>query len=112
MFQRRAFFFMYAIFELGGMQWKVREKETLRVPTLEIEPGKPVEIDRVLFVADDQNVKIGNPTVEGARIEASVVSHGKGDKILVFKKKRRKNYKVLRGHRQQYTEIRIEKITA
>ena len=103
---------MYAIVEVGGMQWKVQEKQTLRVPLIEMEPGKPVQFDRVLLVADDQNVKIGRPVVEGAKVDATVVSHGKGDKVLVFKKKRRKNYKKLRGHRQQYSEIRIEKITA
>jgi len=103
---------MYAIVEVGGMQWKVQEKQTLRVPLIEMEPGKPVQFDRVLLVADDQTVKIGRPVVEGAKVDATVVSHGKGDKVLVFKKKRRKNYKKLRGHRQQYSEIRIEKITA
>jgi large subunit ribosomal protein L21 len=103
---------MYAIMELGGMQWRVEEKSTLRVPTLEAEPGKPVLIDKVLLVADGDQVKVGRPTVAGAKVEATVVSHGKADKVMIFKKKRRKNYKVTRGHRQPYTEIRIEKITA
>jgi large subunit ribosomal protein L21 len=103
---------MYAIVELSGIQLKVQEKQNLRVPLMEIEPGKPVLFEKVLMVADDQNVKIGQPVVAGAKIEATVVSHGKADKILDFKKKRRKNYKVLRGHRQRFTEIRIEKITA
>jgi large subunit ribosomal protein L21 len=103
---------MYAIVEMAGIQVKVREKQTLRVPLMETEPGKPVLMDRVLLVADDANVKIGRPVVEGAKIEATVVSHGRADKILVFKKKRRKNYKKLRGHRQPFTEIKIEKITA
>jgi large subunit ribosomal protein L21 len=103
---------MYAIVEVGGMQWKVQEKQILCVPSMETEPGKTVQIDKVLLIADDQNVKIGRPTVAGAKVEATVVSHGKNDKVLIFKKKRRKNYKVLRGHRQPFTEIRIEKITA
>jgi len=103
---------MYAIVELAGIQLKVQEKQTLRVPLMETEPGKPVQFEKVLLVADDQNIKIGQPTVAGASIEATVLSHGKADKILVFKKKRRKNYKVLRGHRQRFTEIRIGKITA
>ncbi|RPI97479.1 MAG: 50S ribosomal protein L21 [Spirochaetales bacterium] len=103
---------MYAIVEMGGMQWKVQEKQTLRVPLMETEPGKPVQFDKVLLVADDQNIKIGRPVLDGAKVDATVVSHGKADKILVFKKKRRKNYKKLRGHRQPYSEIRIEKITA
>lgn len=103
---------MYAIVELAGMQWKVQEKQTLRVPSVTAEPGKSISIDQVLLIADGQNVKVGLPTVPGAKVEATVVSHGKGDKVLIFKKKRRKNYKVLRGHRQPFTEIRIEKITA
>ena len=103
---------MYAIVELAGIQLKVQEKQTLRVPLMETEPGKPVQFEKVLLVSDDQNIKIGQPVVAGAIIEATVLSHGKADKILVFKKKRRKNYKVMRGHRQRYTEIRIEKITS
>jgi large subunit ribosomal protein L21 len=103
---------MYAIMELGGMQWRVEEKSTLRVPTLETEPGKPVLIEKVLLVADGDQIKVGCPTVSGAKVEATVVSHGKADKVMIFKKKRRKNYKVTRGHRQPYTEIRIEKISA
>jgi len=102
---------MYAIVEMGGMQRKVQEKQTLRVPLIEAEPGKPVQFDKVLLVADDQDVKIGRPVLAGAKVDATVVSHGKGDKVMVFKKKRRKNYKTLRGHRQRFTEIRIEKIT-
>ncbi len=101
---------MYAIVELGGMQWKVEEKQTLRVPSIETEPGKPVQMDQVLLVADGDKIQVGRPTVAGAKVEATVVSHGKADKVMVFKKKRRKNYKVLRGHRQPFTEIRIEKI--
>ena len=103
---------MYAIMELGGMQWKVEEKSTLRVPTLETEPGKSVLIEQVLLVADGDQIKVGRPMVSGAKVEATVVSHGKADKVMIFKKKRRKNYKVTRGHRQPYTMIRIEKISA
>jgi large subunit ribosomal protein L21 len=104
--------YMYAIIELGGMQWKVREKQTLRVPLIELEPGKPVQIDKVLLFADEQNIQIGRPNLPGAMVEATVVSHGKGDKILIFKKKRKKTYQKRQGHRQRYTEIRIDKITA
>ncbi|MDM7925593.1 MAG: 50S ribosomal protein L21 [bacterium] len=103
---------MYAIMELGGMQWKVEEKSTLRVPTIETEPGKSVLIDKVLLVADGDQVKVGCPMVPGAKVEATVVSHGKADKVMIFKKKRRKNYQLKRGHRQPYTEIRIDKISA
>jgi large subunit ribosomal protein L21 len=105
-------FFMYAIMEMGGMQWKVQEKQTLRVPLIDVEPGKPVQIEKVLLVADGDKIKVGRPVVSGVKVEATVVAHGKADKIMVFKKKRRKNYKVTKGHRQDFTEIRIEKITA
>ena len=102
---------MYAIVEIGGMQWKVAKKDTLRVPMIELDPGKSLEFDRVLLVVDDENVEIGKPVVPHAKIKATVVSHGKDKKIKVFKKKRRKNYKVIRGHRQDFTEITIDQIT-
>jgi len=102
---------MYAIVEIGGMQWKVAQKDTLRVPRIELDPGKSLEFDRVLLVVDKENVEIGKPVVPHAKIKATVVSHGKDKKIKVFKKKRRKNYKVLKGHRQDFTEITIDQIT-
>ena len=101
---------MYAIVEVSGMQCKVTGKETIRVPKLEIEPGKSLILDRVLLVVDKDNVKVGKPLVSNAKIKATVVVHKKAPKIKVFKKKRRKNYQVLRGHRQEYTEIRIDSI--
>ena len=101
---------MYAIVEVSGMQCKVTGKETIRVPKLEIEPGKSLVLDRVLLVVDKDNVKVGKPLVSNAKIQATVVAHKKSPKIKVFKKKRRKNYQVLRGHRQEYTEIRIDSI--
>ena len=103
---------MYAIVEFGGLQWKIQEKETLRVPSIDIEPGKSVKIDKVLLVADGDKIRVGRPTVLEAKVEATVVSHGKAGKVMIFKKKRRKNYQVTRGHRQPFTEIRIEKISA
>ncbi len=102
---------MYAIVEMGGMQWRVTETQILRVPKLKEEPGKTVDFDRVLLVADQDRVNVGKPVVKGAKVMAKVVSHGKGNKVLVFKKKSKKNYEKLRGHRQEFTEIRIEKIT-
>jgi large subunit ribosomal protein L21 len=102
---------MYAIIEMGGMQWKVTETQTLRIPKLNEEPGKTVVCDKILLVADEDRVNIGKPMVKGAKVQATVVSHGKGGKILVFKKKSKKNYEKLRGHRQEYTNIRIDKIT-
>ena len=102
---------MYAIVEVGGMQWKVSKAVTLRVPKIDQEPGKSVELDKVLLVVDKQQVSIGTPWVDNALVKAKIVSHGKADKIQVFKKKRRKGYKVHKGHRQDYTELRIEGIT-
>ena len=102
---------MYAIVEVGGMQWKVSKAVTLRVPKIDQEPGKSVELDKVLLIVDKQQVSIGRPWVDNALVKAKIVSHGKADKIQVFKKKRRKGYKVHKGHRQDYTELRIEGIT-
>ncbi len=102
---------MYAIVEVAGKQCKVQEKETLEVPRLPQEAGASIQLDRVLFIGGSENVLIGKPFLPNASVTATVLSHGKGDKVLIFKKKRRKNYKVLKGHRQPYTKIRIEKIS-
>ena len=102
---------MYAIVEMGGMQWKVTKAMTLRVPRIDEEPGKPVEFDRILLIVNKDKVDIGTPWIKNARVKATVVSHGKAKKIKVFKKKRRKDYKVLKGHRQDFTELRIDGIT-
>jgi large subunit ribosomal protein L21 len=101
---------MYAVIEVAGVQCKVAGEKTIRVPKLEIEPGKSLELDRVLLVVDEDKVNIGKPLVANVKVKATVVAHGKADKVKVFKKKRRKNYKVLKGHRQEYTEIRIDSI--
>ena len=103
---------MYAIVEIGGLQWKAEEAKVLRVPKMNIEPGKSVNLDQVLLLVDKENVQIGTPVLKGAQIQAKVLSHGKDKKVMVFKKKRRKDYKVKKGHRQEYTEIQIEKIVA
>lgn len=102
---------MYAIVEMGGMQWKVTKAMTLRVPRIDKEPGKPVEFDRVLLIVDKGKVDIGTPWIKNARVKATVVSHGKAKKVKVFKKKRRKDYKVLKGHRQDFTELRVDGIS-
>lgn len=102
---------MYAVVEVGGMQWKVSKSVTIRVPKMEEETGKSVELDRVLLVVDNAKVNIGKPLVPNAKVKATVLSHGRAKKVRVFKKKRRKNYKVLRGHRQDYTELRIDRIS-
>lgn len=102
---------MYAVVEIGGMQWKVSEAETICVPKMKAEPGKTVDLGRILLLVDKDKVNIGNPVLSGTKVKATVVSHGKAEKIKVFKKKRRKNYKVLKGHRQEYTELRIDRIS-
>jgi large subunit ribosomal protein L21 len=94
----------YAIIKTGGKQFSVEEGQTLRVPTIEEKEGKKVEID-ALVSGEGKNAKIG-----GATVKATVVGHGRGEKIIVFKKKRRKQYKRTQGHRQNYTEIKIDKI--
>ncbi|MBN1779645.1 50S ribosomal protein L21 [bacterium] len=102
---------MYAIVEVGGAQFKVTKSAVVSVPKMNIEPGKSVDLDRVLLIVDDKSVNIGNPVVKNAVVKATVVDHGKDGKVLVFKKKRRKTYRVLRGHRQQYTQLKIENIS-
>jgi large subunit ribosomal protein L21 len=101
---------MYAIVDIAGQQFKVSKGQKLKVHRLEAEEGKHVELDNVLLVSDGKTVSVGTPKVDGVRISAKVLSHGKGDKVLVFKKKRRKGYQKLNGHRQQLTELWIEAI--
>lgn len=103
---------MYAIVEIGGMQWKAEESQILKVPKMEAEPGKSVTLDQVLLLVDKDDVQIGKPVLKDAQIQIKILSHGKDKKVMVFKKKRRKGYKVLRGHRQEFTEIQVEKIIA
>lgn len=103
--------FMYTIVEVGGTQWKMEKGINLQVPKLDVEAGKKVEFDKVLMLVDKDKIQIGNPLVKDVVIKATVVSHGKDKKVRVFKKKRRKGYKVLRGHRQDFTEIKIDNIT-
>lgn len=98
---------MYAIVEIAGKQFKVQADDTLYVPHLQADAGQEVTFDRVLLVADDGTVNLGQPLLEDASVTAEVLEHVKGDKVMVFKKKRRKRYKVKRGHRQQYTQIQI-----
>ena len=98
---------MYAIIEVSGKQYKVQENQTLYVPRQKAEVGDTLTIDRVLLVSGDDGVQVGAPTVEGASVSAKVDAHVKGDKIIVFKKKRRKGYRVKNGHRQPYTQVKI-----
>ncbi|MBU0479868.1 MAG: 50S ribosomal protein L21 [Proteobacteria bacterium] len=103
---------MYAIIRTGGKQYQVAQGDQLRVEKLTGNVGDKVQIEDVLLVTDGDNVKIGQPVVDGARVSAVIVEQGKAKKVLVFKKKKRKGYKVRNGHRQQYTALRIEGIEA
>ena len=103
---------MYAIVEIKGKQYKVCEHETLYVPyDKSAQADDTLTFDRVLLFANGDDISVGAPTVDGAQITAKVLGHVKGDKVLVFKKRRRKRYKVKRGHRQQYTQIQIEALS-
>ena len=99
----------FAIIRAGGKQFRVEEGATLRVPSLKQDVGASLELE-VLATADDNKTSVGAPVVEGAKVTATVVDHGRGTKIIVFKKKRRKHYKRTKGHRQGYTTLKIESI--
>ena len=99
----------YAIIRSGGKQFRVEEGATVRLPSINKEAGESVELE-ALVVGGDDGVRVGAPLVEGARVAATVVDHGRGDKIIVFKMKRRKQYKRTQGHRQNYTTVKIDSI--
>ena len=101
---------MYAIVEIAGHQIKVEKDKKIYVNRLEGEEGTELELDKVLLVDNDGKVKVGTPSVKNAFVKAKIVAHLKGDKVLVFKKKRRKGYQKLNGHRQYLTQIQIEDI--
>ena len=103
---------MYAIVEMAGQQFKVAKDQKVYVHRLQTEEGKKVTFDKVLLLEDGGNVTVGAPVIEGAAVEAKVVKHLKGDKVIVFKKKRRKGYRKKNGHRQSLTEIVVEGIVA
>jgi large subunit ribosomal protein L21 len=103
---------MYAIIRTGGKQYQVAAGDTLRVEKLQGEVGETVELSDVLLVADGDDVKVGKPVVDGARVVAKIAEQGKAKKVLVFKKKKRKGYRVRNGHRQLFTGLSIEEITA
>ena len=98
---------MYAIIRSGGKQFKAEKGKTLRLPRMEAEPGAKLTFDEVLLTSDGDTVIAGTPTVKGASVLGEVVGEVKGEKIYVFKFKRRKNYRRKTGHRQRYTEVRI-----
>ncbi|NHF58737.1 50S ribosomal protein L21 [Flavobacteriaceae bacterium TP-CH-4] len=103
---------MYAIVEMAGQQFKVAKDQKVYVHRLQTEEGKKVTFDNVLLLDDGKNITVGAPAIDGAAVEAKVVKHLRGDKVIVFKKKRRKGYKKKNGHRQSLTEIVIESIVA
>ncbi len=102
---------MYAIVEIAGQQFKVEQGRKVYVHRLEAEEDSKIELDKVLLIDNDGAVTIGTPVVEGAKVTATVLKHLKGDKVIVFKKKRRKTFKRKNGHRQYLTQILIEGIT-
>ena len=101
---------MYAIVEIAGQQFKVEAGKNIFVHRLEAGEGSQVEFDQVLLMEEDGKITIGEPTIKGLVVEGKVLKHMRGDKVIVFKKKRRKGYKIRKGHRQQYTQVQIDKI--
>lgn len=103
---------MYAVIVSGGKQYRVKEGQTLKLEKLTADQGASVDFDRVLLVANGDDVKIGAPVVEGAKVTAEVVAHGRGKKVTILKFKRRKHHMKRQGHRQWFTEVKITGITA
>lgn len=103
---------MYAIVEIAGDQIKVEKGQEIFVNRLDGEEGSNVEFDKVMLVDNDGKVNVGSPVVDGAKVSAKIIEHLKGDKVLVFKKKRRKGYQKMNGHRQYLTKLQIEDIKA
>ena len=103
---------MYAIVEISGQQFKVEKDQQIFVHRLEAKEGSKVDFENVLLIDNGGKVNVGAPAVKGAKVTAKVLDHLKGDKVIVFKKKRRKGYQKLNGHRQSFTQIKIESISA
>ncbi len=101
---------MYAVFRTGGKQFRAEPGKKIRVPSLDVEPGEAITFDHVLLASDGTEVQVGSPMVDGASVKAEVVRHGRDSKIIVFKRKRRKKYRRKKGHRQGFTEIRVDEI--
>ncbi len=102
---------MFAVIVSGGKQYRVQEGQTLKVEKLTAEAGSNVDFDRVLLVSNGDDVKVGAPVVEGAKVSAEVVSHGRGDKVKIIKFRRRKHHMKRQGHRQWFTEVKITGIS-
>ena len=101
---------MYAVIETGGKQYRVSEGDVINVERLKVSAGDAIEFDRVLVISDGGSVKVGTPVVENAKVSGSVVENGKGDKVIIYKYKAKKDYRKKQGHRQPYTQVKIEKI--
>ena len=101
---------MYAIVDIRGHQFRVEEKQIIKVPFIQEEIGKSITFDSILLVGDEKNIKIGQSQVKGAKVTGKIVDHGREKKVTVWKKKRRKGYQVKKGHRQNFTRVEIEKI--
>ena len=103
---------MYAVIKTGGKQYRVNQGDMLKIEKIAGDVGANVVLDQILTVVDGDNVTIGSPIVRGASVTATVVSHGRHDKVRIFKMRRRKHYRKSQGHRQSFTEIQIDKISA
>ena len=102
---------MYAIVEIAGQQFKVEKNDEIFVHRLEGEPGTKIEFDKVLLLDNDGKISVGKPLVEGSTVSGSIIDHARGDKVIIFKKKRRKGYEKESGHRQDFSKILIENIS-
>ncbi len=103
---------MYVIVDIQGQQFKVKQDQKLFVHRINADQGSEVEFEKVMLIDNEGTVTIGTPLVDGAKVVVEVLSHLKGDKVLIFKKKRRKGYRKLNGHRQQFSEVRVKEIIA
>lgn len=103
---------MYVIVDIQGQQFKVQPDQKLFVHRINADQGSEVEFEKVMLIDNDGEVQVGTPVIEGAKVIVEVLSHVKGDKVFVFKKKRRKGYQKLNGHRQQFSEVKVKEIIA
>ncbi|MDP2560856.1 50S ribosomal protein L21 [Psychrobium sp. 1_MG-2023] len=103
---------MYAVFQSGGKQHRVAEGQTLRLEKIDLEAGASIDFDKVLMIADGENINVGAPYVEGGKVTAEILTHGRGDKIKIVKFRRRKHSRKSQGHRQWFTEVKITAINA
>ncbi len=103
---------MYVIVDIQGQQFKLQQDQKVFVHRIDAEEGSTLEFEKVMLIDNDGNIQVGTPVIDGAKVIVEVLSHVKGDKVLVFKKKRRKGYRKLNGHRQQFSQIRVKEIIA